>query len=145
MTEQTYGTKLPLADKVMRYCKPSASKPLETIGKAFTLRENETGLSVQWLDYLKGDLFSQIQQAQKKSHLSFSLNGWLVIFKIEDALDYFDTFYPLEFIYKPSKNDKSHSEIIGLPQSGSLEMQESIVLLSDFLHTFAKLYKPIEI
>ena len=60
------GEPLPANDQVARYCKPSTVSNDSPLASAFELRDNDKGLSVNWLECLdQPDIATAIEQVRK--------------------------------------------------------------------------------
>ena len=125
---------LPNGDHVVRYAKFTDFLDLEA-GElncsAFQLKSNETGLSVNWLEYFRGSTKSR-QLATIRNHIQLDLgpNGRLVELNVGSTVGYVGDKLPdLRFVHSPSPPkghypaDPSHSEILGLPPTGSPESE----------------------
>ena len=121
---------LPDESHVVHYVKPSFYSPTEGVdAHEFILRDNEIGLSVNWLECF-GDRtkVEQLDEVRRllRFRLTMSKNGCLAELnvgftkkRLSDELD------SLCFINKPlpatndCEDDPSHSEIMGLPPKNS--------------------------
>jgi hypothetical protein len=100
-------------------------------------REGEAGVSVNWMEYFNGDAEAQIAQIQNSSSLKLSKN-------IGQTSRFFADKFALEFIYKPSYKDQSHSEITNLPAFGSDELYFAEILMTELIESSATIYRPAE-
>ena len=126
------GDDLPDAAQVVRYVRPSHIRENgDAAGRAFRLREGETGLSVNWLDYFAGlSRAEQLNEVRRLSGLSLSRNGRFAELNVGDVKQSVGAELPelagLRFVHDPpSANgaheaDPSHSLVIGLPPYGDL-------------------------
>ena len=142
------GAELPNGDHVVRYAKFTDFLDLEAgilNCSAFQLKSNETGLSVNWLEYFQGSEKSrQLDEVRNHVQLDLGSNGRLA----ELSVGYVGDRLPnLRFVHKPSppkgkyQADPSHSEILGLPPTGSPESE----LIGDLIAQWvAELHPTIE-
>lgn len=126
------GDELPDAAQVVRYVRPShIREDGSAAGKAFRLREDETGLSVNWLDYFAGlSRAEQINEVRRLSGLTLSRNGRFAELNVGDVKQAVGAELPelpgLRFVHDPPtangaiEADPSHSLVIGLPPYGDL-------------------------
>lgn len=108
---------------VSRYCKPSAlGADGQPLGSAFTLRNKEDCLSVNWLEYYGSNLDEAIEcvrQAFRNKPFSLSSNGIFTVLRVGEvkSLILKRSSVPVFIEHQPSKNDPSHSGICGHPGS----------------------------
>lgn len=122
------GKDLPDEDHVVRYVRPNLIDNGVVSGGAFCLRENETGLSVFWMEVFGGDKNYQINRARESCNLTLSKNGKFAELNvgITKRCIIENSNHPREIrIQSTHPNDKidsvrSHSEIIGLPPSNCI-------------------------
>lgn len=123
------GTSLPEDDHVIRYVKPSLIDRDAVDGGAFLLRENETGLSVNWLEAFTGDKSFQISQVKKHFSLTLKETGRFAELTVGKAKRHVskqsNPSIEIGIVHAPLGDkgdiDPSHSEIIGLPPVHSHE------------------------
>jgi hypothetical protein len=118
------GDDLPNADHAVRYVKPSQFDGDEGVdGSAFQLRQNESGLSVHWLECFE-DLLKpqQLDEVRRLSRLTISRNGRLAEVNVGRTKQHLkEQLLDIRFIHMPLnaegdyEADPSHSEISGLP------------------------------
>lgn len=129
------GDDLPNEHHVVRYVNHRSQKSDGSpTGAAFSLRKgrsDETGLSVNWLEYFDSDTKDQqldevrrLLRLQKKKSACFAeLNVGITKQRVHNELD------DLRFIHMPlcatneHESDPSHSEIINLPPANSPEAE----------------------
>ncbi len=123
---------LPDAAQVVRYVRPSHIRENgSAAGKAFRLREGETGLSVNWLDYFAGlSKPEQLNEVRRFSGLSLSRNGRFAEINVGVVKRAVSAELPelpmLRFVHDPPaangahEADPSHSLVIGLPPFSDL-------------------------
>ena len=126
------GDDLPDAAQVVRYVRPSHIRENgSAAGKAFRLREDEGGLSVNWLDYFAGlSKAEQVNEVRRLSGLSLSRNGRFAELNVGVVKQAVRAELPelpgLRFVHDPPaangavEADPSHSLVIGLPPYGDL-------------------------
>ena len=126
------GKYLENESNVVRYCRPSAVHQDGTVsGAAFLLRPNEAGLSVHWLQSFHGATKDQqLDQVRRLSRLTMSRNGRLAELRVGRVMQRVSpALAGLSFVHSPLVTesgyaaDPSHSEICGLPESGSPEAE----------------------
>ncbi len=125
----TYG-ELPDSGHVIRYARPTSIHEDGSIdGSEFRLRQGESGLSVNWLEYFVGlTTTQQLGEVRRLSRLTMRRSGRLAELNVGGTKQYLVRQLPsLQFvniplsatdIYEP---DPSHSEIAGLPSGDSPE------------------------
>ena len=124
------ANQLPNEDHVVRYAKYSDFLDLEseTLNcSAFQLKPNESGLSVNWLEYSqRPDKASQLDEIRGLIQLRMGPRARLAELNVGSTVAYVGDELPnLRFIRSPSHPrdsypaDPSHSEILGLPSAGS--------------------------
>ena len=81
------GDDLPDAAQVVRYVRPSHIREDGDVdGRAFRLREDEGGLSVNWLDYFAGlSKAEQLNEVRRFSRLTLSRNGRFAELNVGDV------------------------------------------------------------
>ena len=150
------GDELPNDSHVVRYVKPSLIDDEAVDGSAFVLRDNENGLSVNWLEAFGGsDHQIQLNEVQRVFRLKRSRNGRFAKINVGETkrlvsegakeagliVDLCMTEAPLvrttEF-----EADPSHANITGVPLSGGDEAMVVGDLIADCL--IAPLYLAFE-
>ena len=125
------GDQLPDDDHIVRYVKPSFMLNEKVTGDVFELRNNETGLSVNWLESIDDvDDYSRLNQIRHLSRLTLKRNGRFAQLNVGDtirrvlehSLEIGIVEAPLDAT-KFFEADCSHAEILGLPQTGSHESE----------------------
>ena len=121
---------LPDEDHVVRYVKPTSVRGDGSVdGSAFRLRQNDRGLSVNWVEYFRElDRPQQLDKIRQLSRLTMRPNGRLAELnigitrrRVQSRLE------PLQFMHVPLaaedryQPDPSHGEITGLPPGDSPE------------------------
>ena len=132
------GGELPDAAQVVRYVRPSYIREDGDVdGRAFRLREDETGLSVNWLDYFAGlSKAEQVNEVRRLSGLSLSRNGRFAELNVGDVKRAAGAEFPelprLRFVHDPPaangaiEADPSHSLVIGLPRPADFLMAAAV-------------------
>lgn len=132
------GDELPDAAQVVRYVRPSYIREDGDVdGRAFRLREDETGLSVNWLDYFAGlSKAEQVNEVRRLSGLSLSRNGRFAELNVGDVKHVVGAELPelpgLRFVHDPPaangaiEADPSHSLVIGLPRPADSRMAAAV-------------------
>lgn len=121
------ANKLPDDSHVVRYVKPTDILDDGSVdGSAFRLKPNETGLSVNWLDFFVGMTKSQqLDEVRRLARLTMRRNGRLAELDVDHTRHFVREYASLHFINKPLEAesnyeaDSSHSEIEGLPDVDS--------------------------
>jgi hypothetical protein len=107
---------------VSRYCKPASVSDGLPLGSAFTLRNKENCLSVNWLEYYGSDLDKAIEcvrQAFQNKQYSLSHKGIFAVLRAGEVKSVIlkRSSAPVFIKHQPSKHDPSHSGICGHPDS----------------------------
>ncbi len=125
------GDQLPDDDHIVRYVKPSFLLNEKVTGAVFELRNNETGLSVNWLEIIEAvDNHSRLNEIRRISRLTLRRNGRFARLNVgntirrvlEHALEIGIVEAPLDAT-EDLEADYSHAEILGLPITGSHESE----------------------
>ena len=120
---------------VARYISPSQVIGDRADGSAFVLKENELGLSVNWLEAFGSvDLCFQLSEVRRLSRLRLAKNGRFAKLNAGITKQYVHNeaankkiSVNLEFLKAPLKKttewdaDLSHAEITGIPNRGTVE------------------------
>jgi len=122
------GDVLPDSDHVAHYCGGSTiQEDGEISAAAFTLRQNEEYLSVNWLEYLdSADRSSQIRNLQwvYASKLRVGANARIAVLNVGSLRAKVEQESPgrhtLRVEHEPEEDDPSHSGIYGLPQDDEI-------------------------
>ena len=119
------GDQLPDDDHIVRYVKPSFLLNKKVTGDVFELRNNEIGLSVNWLesiDNVDDDL--RLNEIRRLSRLTLNRNGRFARLKVGDTIRrVFEEALKIGIVEAPLdatidfEADFSHAEILGLPQT----------------------------
>jgi hypothetical protein len=128
------GNELPDEDNVVRYARFTDFTDLEagTLNcSAFQLRPNETGLSVNWLEYFRDlDKSRQLDKVRQLIQLDLSRNGRLAELNVGATVQYVSDRLPgIRFVHSPAPpkgqypSDPSHSDIVGLPANWTPESE----------------------
>ena len=132
------GDELPDAAQVVRYVRPSYIREDGDVdGRAFRLREDETGLSVNWLGYFAGlSKIEQLNEVRRLSRLSLSRNGRFAELNVGVVKQSVSAELPelprLRFVHDPpaangaNEGDPSHSLVIGLPRPADSRMAAAV-------------------
>ena len=125
--------RMPDDNHVVRYVRPRMIydfEKAEVDGKAFCLREGESGLSVNCLEAFSGDKGSQLSKVKQKIRLTLSKNAGLAELNVgkvrQIKSEKMETLH-LDVISDPSDaensydEDPSHALIVGLPKEGAEE------------------------
>ena len=124
------GDELPDDDHLIRYVKPSLVDKDTVDGGAFCLRENEIGLSVNWLEVFGDDKNFQINEVRKLCNFEIRKTGRFAELNVGTTKQYiFEnstiTSREIGIVEAPmgsgADSDPSHSEIVGLPPFHSHE------------------------
>lgn len=125
---------LPDEDNVMRYIKKrllqrdESGEVIGVLPQAFELRENESKLSVNWLEFYKNDSFSEnINDTVNgfRKTLSVSKNDGFAYGECKNIIEtcHNNNSIKAKIVHSPSKNNKSHSSIIRIKKDDSLLME----------------------
>ncbi len=115
---------IPADDYVVRYVKPSLITEGRINGVVFMLRPKERGLSVNWLDFYENcSKNQQLDEVRASSRMEMKKNGRLAELKVGSTKEHLISEINKSMIFKhrPGDDDPSHSEILGLPDSGTPE------------------------
>jgi len=119
------GDKIPDSDNIARLCKPSTAPNGVIQATAFMLRENDNGLSVNWLEFLtRSNRESEINELQRiySQKLRVSPNARIAILNVGEICEVVRTETHdqrvIEVLHDPDEfnNDPSHSEIVNIKQ-----------------------------
>ena len=127
------ATAIPETDHVVRYVKKSLLSNDRVDGNAFVRRPKETTVSVNWLEFLRGDRTQQLDEIRRCIHLQRGAQAKFALLHtgtcrrhvarslIEDG--YLDIRMGFLHAPLPAENgypeDRSHTEITGLPDPGA--------------------------
>ncbi len=123
---------MPDDDRVVRYARPTDVLDDGSLNcSAFMLRDGESGLSINWLDYFRDQPKSQqLDEIRRLSRLTMRRNGRLAESNMWQTSEYVRReLEGLRFIHTPLDADTgyapdpSHSEIRGLPTRYSPEAE----------------------
>ena len=116
------GDLVPNKDHISRLCGGSKVLPDGSIsGEAFRIRNNETFLSVNWLEYLdmknKNDEIAELRNIlNKKRHIGAQAK--IAILNVGEVRNHVSTSSPdqrnLQILHEPENGDPSHSGIHNL-------------------------------
>ncbi len=115
------GDRIPDKDHIARHCAPKTVYDDKIQPSAFFLRENEDGLSVNWLEYLNcasRDL--EIAEIQKvySAKLRVGAKAKVAVLNAGEVRKKIKTGSPdnriLDILHEPEENDLSHSGIYNL-------------------------------
>ena len=132
------GDELPDAAQVVRYVRPSHIREDGDVdGRAFRLREDETGLSVNWLDYFAGlSKAEQVNEVRRLISLTLSRNGRFAELNVGVVKQAVRAELPelprLRFVHDPpaangaTEADPSHSLVVGLPRPADSRMAAAV-------------------
>lgn len=138
---------LPDDAHIIRYISPSRIDENGSVnGKAFRLRPNENGLSVNWLDYFADlDKSAQINEVRRLSRLELRPNGRFAELNVGVAKQAVRAVLPdLRFVHDPLpagdgyEADPSHSQIAELPPLS--DSQRSAMIGDMIARSVQKLY-----
>ncbi len=121
------GNDLPDDDHVVRYVKPRNVEDGRVSIAEFRLRENEKGVSVNWLEYYKNlSKEERLAEVRVASRLVLRKNGRFAELNVGRIRNFLAKELPaLRVIHTPLdaeeefQADPSHSEITGLPSDNS--------------------------
>ncbi len=125
---------IPETDHVVRYVKWSLLLPNDRVdGGAFVRRPNETTVSVNWLEILRGDRTHQLAEVRRRIHLQPGAQAKFALLNTgasrrHVARSLLEDGHPvicMDFLHAPLAakggypEDPSHTEIAGLPDPGA--------------------------
>ena len=121
------GDTLPNEHHIVRYIKPSSIDDDHVDGSEFCLRPDETGISVNWLEYYDTlDKDAQLAEIRKVFRLSRRKAGRFAELNVGTIRKHLAAeLKRLRILHAPldaegdQEADPSHSEIIGLPAGDS--------------------------
>lgn len=121
------GNDLPESDHIVRYVKPRNMEDGQVSIAEFRLRENEKGVSVNWLEYYENlSKEEQLAEVRVASRLVLRKNGRFAELNVGRIKNFLAKELPgLRVIHTPLDAeeefpaDPSHSEITGLPSDNS--------------------------
>ena len=121
------GNDLPENDHIVRYVKPRNVEDGQVSIAEFRLRENEKGVSVNWLEYYENlSKKEQLAEVRVASRLVLRKNGKFAELNVGRIKDFLaEELLGLRVVHTPLDAeeefpaDPSHSEITGLPSSNS--------------------------
>ena len=137
------GDELPNDGHVVRYVKPTLVDEEVVDGSAFVLRENENGLSVNWLEaFADAEQHVQLNEVRRLFRLNLSANGRFAKLKVGEtkqrvsanaeeagiSLALTINEAPLPHT-EEFEADPSHAEIIGVPPGHS----DQAMLIGDLI------------
>ena len=110
------GTPLPNQDHVARYCKPSAigTDGLPKVAD-FELRERDSSLSVNWIEYFGRDRHFSLQEIRQVIQVTLRPNGRFAVLGVaaeKEAVIAGGGSSP-EVFSSPHKDDPSHVSVSG--------------------------------
>ncbi len=123
------------SDHVSRYCKPRSLSPSTGLptGASFMLRDDETYLSVNWLEYLKKT--SRVQEIEEVRRIfakkfNVASTGMFAVVNVGNTRNFVknesNDSRQLQFIHEPEDNDPSHSGIHGISHQDNLTIAQLI-------------------
>jgi hypothetical protein len=131
------GDFLPNDDNVVHYVRPGLIEDREVDGGAFVLREGESALSVNWLDYFKNrSKEQQLREVRRLFRLRVRSNGRFAELNVgQTKLFLIDKIQDLRFVENPLPEDpingydadNSHALIEGLPNPNDLPEYAKLV------------------
>ena len=111
---------LPDGDHISRYCKPSTIDEFGLpLASAFSLRQGEEHLSVNWLGYFRernlSDAVKQVREAFSNKNYRVRANGRFAVLNVGEAKKAVQAAvgHALRIEHLPSDNDRSHAGIFG--------------------------------
>lgn len=116
-----FSSRLNSDHHVARYCRPSTCSNGKISKDAFLPRENEVGVSVNWLEYFRGHREIQIDRIRRdvSKQLKIKENGRfavLQIHSIESAHESMHVWRNLWMRFAFWQKNPSHAEIRGWPE-----------------------------
>jgi hypothetical protein len=119
------GDRLPDADHVLRYIRRKFVDNDQITGDAFLSRpgENDTGPSVNWMEFFSGDTASQIAEIRKVKRMKYEKRGRVAKLAVGRTKQYLQEAASLviDYIYDPicadkdGPDDPSHAYMKGVP------------------------------
>ena len=125
------GQNLPDTDNVVRYVRGTFVDDGRVDGAAFLLRENESGLSVSWLDYFHGRTKpQQLDEVRSLTRLELRRSARFAELNVGQTLERIsEMLNSVRFVHRPLpaddeyEADPSHSQIEGLPPGDTDEAE----------------------
>lgn len=122
---------LPDEGNVVRYAKPTQVIDGRVDGSAFLLKETESGLSVNWLEYFGGrPKHQQLAEIRRLIRLTLRRIGMFAELNVGETREHIgDVLDEIRFIHSPLapeggfEADPSHSEVVGLPPGDTPEAE----------------------
>jgi len=129
------GTKIPDPDNIARFCKRTQVSDGQIQATAFMLRNNETGLSVNWLECLncsnREREIDELRNIYLRKNLNVKIGSKIAILNVGEVREKVrsESTDPknLEVFHDPSPVDPCHSEIVNLKPDDE-EIAELILL-----------------
>lgn len=137
-------------DNVVRYASPRTIHDDGSVdGGAFRLRAGEDGLSINWLEYFRGQPKArQLQAVRRLARLTLRNSGRLAELNVGETQAYLEQVHDLLFVRKPLAAtgeypaDCSHSEIVGLPPGDSTAAELIGDMIAECVHTLHPAVSP---
>jgi len=129
------GDKIPDQDHVARYCSPIHAPGGEIQATAFMLRQSDTSLSVNWLEYFQCSsrlrVIAELRKAYSAKKLTIKVDGRIAVLNVGEVCSKVLTESPdrrkLKVIHGPKENDPSHSGIYNLRYNDDMLIAETIL------------------
>jgi hypothetical protein len=96
--------------------------------QAFSLRDNEDTLSLNWLEYFDGDFQQQVEGSIKafRAFMDVAKKSAFGIASVQSILDTYSKYgHQVRVVYFPEEDNQSHSEIRNAPR-GELNVLEAL-------------------
>lgn len=116
------GDKIPDQDHIARYCSPIHAPGGKIQATAFMLRQSDTSLSVNWLEYFQCSsrhrAIAELRKVYSAKKLTIKVDGRIAVLNVGEVRMQVLTESPdrriLEVLHDPKENDPSHSGIYNL-------------------------------
>lgn len=76
---------MPNSDHILRYIRPTDIDNGVIGGSGFLRRQNESSLSVNWLECFCGDLNSQVEEVRRRARITYAAKGKLARLNVENV------------------------------------------------------------
>ena len=123
------------ADHVLRYCKPSTVQYGMPIVGAFQLRDGESSLSVNWLEFLdandRANAVQLVRNTFDRKKFTRRPKGCFAAINVGDGKQAVEAIGldPLDIDHDPMPGDESHTLISGYDTSNDLDVAAELCAL----------------
>jgi hypothetical protein len=124
---------IPDTNTVARYVRPTLIDGDIITGSAFCLRTGETGLSINWIERLTGNMREKLSEIRRRARIAYSKNGRIATLNVgrtrNFVLNESSPQCTIAFVADPLEPtseypiDDSHALIVGIPDGDSPEAE----------------------